>query len=419
MGLFFRKSFKAGPIRLNLSKSGIGVSAGVKGARVGVSSKGKGYVSGSAGPLRYRKTIGGGKGTATSQGTQRRSTRKITKEVFVDTKVTYSSDVKTTDVNIEKIPPMPEKFSMKRFYALGFLGLIMANPVTILASIVFFIIAIKRTKQNSKLKKDKDIAKELHEKLVNAIGNTNKEEFENIFSEIISLKAHPKLEDYFNSFTLHSILYCLSEIEDENFITKDELNNIKNKLGLSDERYRSIKVITFRSMFDDFLKDYELDEEEEQSIRRLISLLDLSERDIRSELKTIEVMSQIRKEAESNLEPIEVDVNIQKSEDCYYSTKAKIIKEKKISQQTVEGVTYKKIGHVVEKKGTAYLTNKRILLVGSGTYSTKLNKILDVLVTPENNIIELIIDGRKSPLIYTTPESTLFAAKIQKAIEEI
>jgi Protein of unknown function (DUF4236) len=32
MGLYLRKSFRAGPIRFNLSKSGLGISGGVKGA---------------------------------------------------------------------------------------------------------------------------------------------------------------------------------------------------------------------------------------------------------------------------------------------------------------------------------------------------------------------------------------------------
>jgi hypothetical protein len=40
MGFRFRKSIKLGPFRLNLSKNGVGVSAGVKGARVGVGPRG-------------------------------------------------------------------------------------------------------------------------------------------------------------------------------------------------------------------------------------------------------------------------------------------------------------------------------------------------------------------------------------------
>ncbi|MGI3781861.1 MAG: DUF4236 domain-containing protein, partial [Janthinobacterium lividum] len=35
MGFYLRKSLHAGPFRLNLSKSGVGVSAGVPGFRIG------------------------------------------------------------------------------------------------------------------------------------------------------------------------------------------------------------------------------------------------------------------------------------------------------------------------------------------------------------------------------------------------
>lgn len=46
MALRFRKSFKVAPgVRVNLSKSGIGMSAGVRGARVGINSKGRTYSS--------------------------------------------------------------------------------------------------------------------------------------------------------------------------------------------------------------------------------------------------------------------------------------------------------------------------------------------------------------------------------------
>ncbi len=41
MGLRFRKSINLGPIRLNFSKSGMGISFGVKGFRVSKSAKGK------------------------------------------------------------------------------------------------------------------------------------------------------------------------------------------------------------------------------------------------------------------------------------------------------------------------------------------------------------------------------------------
>ena len=57
MGFYLRKSFKLGPIRFNLSKSGVGVSAGVKGARVGVNARGKKYIHVGCGGIYYRQTL--------------------------------------------------------------------------------------------------------------------------------------------------------------------------------------------------------------------------------------------------------------------------------------------------------------------------------------------------------------------------
>jgi uncharacterized protein DUF4236 len=57
MGFFFRKSVSFGPVRLNFSKSGVGVSAGVKGLRAGVSAKGKSYVAGGRYGVYYRQGL--------------------------------------------------------------------------------------------------------------------------------------------------------------------------------------------------------------------------------------------------------------------------------------------------------------------------------------------------------------------------
>lgn len=56
MGITYRKSISAGPFRFNLSGSGIGVSVGVPGFRVGTGPRGN-YVSVSAGGFRYRHSL--------------------------------------------------------------------------------------------------------------------------------------------------------------------------------------------------------------------------------------------------------------------------------------------------------------------------------------------------------------------------
>lgn len=57
MSLFFRKSIGAAPFKVNLSKSGIGVSAGIRGARVGFGTRGP-YISAARGGVYYRKHLG-------------------------------------------------------------------------------------------------------------------------------------------------------------------------------------------------------------------------------------------------------------------------------------------------------------------------------------------------------------------------
>lgn len=56
MGFYLRKSIRVGPLRFNLSKSGVGVSAGIKGLRFGSGPRGN-YVHLGRGGLYYRATL--------------------------------------------------------------------------------------------------------------------------------------------------------------------------------------------------------------------------------------------------------------------------------------------------------------------------------------------------------------------------
>lgn len=73
MGLRFRKSIKLGKLfKLNLSKSGVGVSTGIKGLRFGISPKGrKTFTAGIPGTgIYYQKTFGSGKKKSTGSKTE-------------------------------------------------------------------------------------------------------------------------------------------------------------------------------------------------------------------------------------------------------------------------------------------------------------------------------------------------------------
>lgn len=58
MGFYLKKGFNIGPVRVNLSKSGLGISLGGKGLRLGSGPKGA-YVHAGKGGLYYRKNLSG------------------------------------------------------------------------------------------------------------------------------------------------------------------------------------------------------------------------------------------------------------------------------------------------------------------------------------------------------------------------
>lgn len=75
MGWFLRKSIRFGPLRLNLSKRGLGASMGVKGLRAGVDTTGKPYVAGGRGGIYFRQRLpAGGRAPSPSKAAPTRNT---------------------------------------------------------------------------------------------------------------------------------------------------------------------------------------------------------------------------------------------------------------------------------------------------------------------------------------------------------
>ncbi len=58
MGFYFRKSARLGPFRINFSKSGVGLSAGIRGLRMGTGPRGA-YIHAGVAGLYYRQSLGG------------------------------------------------------------------------------------------------------------------------------------------------------------------------------------------------------------------------------------------------------------------------------------------------------------------------------------------------------------------------
>ncbi len=70
MGWSFHRSLNFGGMRLNLSKSGVGASFGVKGLRCGISPNGRRYVRCGMDGIYYQQTLGGGRRNQSAYNSQ-------------------------------------------------------------------------------------------------------------------------------------------------------------------------------------------------------------------------------------------------------------------------------------------------------------------------------------------------------------
>lgn len=109
---------------------------------------------------------------------------------------------------------------------------------------------------------------------------------------------------------------------------------------------------------------------------------------------------------------MEASVPIQKSETCYFEGVGRFLKEKQLRTYQEFGQRYKVRGLVIDKEGKLLITNKRILLVHSGTSSVRHEKIMDLEVDLDENLIRITKDGAAMPTIVATPEADRVGAMI-------
>ncbi|TRO83884.1 DUF4236 domain-containing protein [Trichloromonas acetexigens] len=424
MGFFIRKSFRAGPIRFNLSKSGIGVSAGVKGARVGVGPRGA-YVAGGRGGLYFRETIGGssarsGNRISSTSVQAPRGTGELFDE-FLDTGLTYESPIKKSTLHIKQPPALPEPKSFKATLVIGIIFLLISllnfspkNPpiFSIIVTIVFLGTSAYFILYNKDVKQHAELTKQFLEKLFKIVEEGKKPPSTYIPESLSNASSNFK-KHYSNKAIRAYIASFCNEV-----IAEKELETAKMKLEISNDEFLNAKLHVFSNLFDTYLEDGELDVEEEASIKSVAKKLNIPRETIESEMQVISVMSSIREDVNSALSPIETPLPLQKGEICYYRSDAKILKEKTLSTQTISGTKYKKKGFDIEKEGTAYLTNKKIAIVGAGVYTIPISKIVDVVLNIENSIIELSLDNRKTSLYLTLAMAIPFAAKLEKIMQK-
>lgn len=220
------------------------------------------------------------------------------------------------------------------------------------------------------------------------------------------------------------------------------LKNVKNNILLSDEVANKITEDSrkkyIQSQFDNIISDEKVSPQEWEQLNQIAKNLGI---DISIDENVKERIAKYRLFWFIENEPLpiqEVNLNLQKNEVCYYNTACDWHEHRTRTQRiNYSGLTsririmkglYYNLGSITPQKvsteelthidsGTAYITNKRLIFMGSKKNTTiKLDKILSF--TPYLDGVGIEKDSGKSPILGINNNADIFLRVLGRAINE-
>lgn len=421
MAFYIRKSFRLGPVRLNLSKGGLGASVGVRGARVGMTSRGRPYVHAGRGGIYMRRYLGGG------SKTDARRSPSVPITLYEDTGVTYPSGVFDPDqVALTELEAAPPGGTAKPWLLGGASLIIFALALAVggggqfvlflagAASLVAAMIIGAREKRRTRARE------RLHELLAEstADGHPLSGRSQAVLREAL---GDPSLTDEDRRIELeNAYLAALRRIVDDGYATRPEvelLDQLEEGFGLDPERCAAARVDAFRGVWLQAVADHELTAEEESSLAQLRAALRIPGDAIVEELTLAARLAELRRILEGELPVIEPTHPLRRGEVCHFEGPARLLRERNLRTFQRDGQRYRVQGFVIDREGMLLVTDRRLLLIHSGTTAIPMNRIVDLEVDVDRSLVRITRDDRKNPTILTIADAERVGALIAAVVE--
>jgi len=476
MGFYIRKALLTGPVRVNLSKGGLGFSAGVTGARVGVNRQGV-YVHGGRGGLYYRKYMKKGNGAGdgrrgtvgSSTGASAGATRVAdssgqTVTHFQDTGVTLARPLavdmggegsngsgslgsavqgsavqgsisrtgvpnRTTktsmrQVTLEREDPLLNKRNLLlfagSFFAL-FVSLLANSRIFVLITGVLFLAVLGFSLYQYYWR---SVATKRFHTLTGLLEKDLRfppagDLPQKIGSHEVLPEKLPEKWRYLLAFRLHAV-GCEVAMRNERIHIADTLAWLDEHVPLSTNRVSEIRVSVLMELLQEMLEDHLLSEEENRAMTRLIQEAGVSKEKLKPLHRTMDAYNLLREEIQRPLLETSAGIPLFRGEVAYeVFDKVRIVKERVFDRFQRDGVQHRVMGYDIQSEGKLVITDRRFVLVGRGSREYRLNQLLDITADPEAGVIELTMNKRKSPIILTTENLMLLSARLERVHQMI
>lgn len=374
MGFYIRKSFRAGPVRLNLSKSGFGLSGGVKGARVGLGPAGS-YVHAGRHGLYYRKYLASGEGRSQSEeGIQ---------GCLVVLLVLAAVVVGAVLLAVVVVQP----------------GILILGGVAVLGVAAFrWGFAAERKRRLTAYKTALDQA------FITAQTPPSPETLSTLRQQRQRLPKSRAAAKKLQHIEANVYQALLDKVLDDGCITPEEAASItaaEQVLGLSPATRLETKKEIFSAAYLEAIEDRHISRDELRTLKNLMAGLAIPNREVQHEIAVVREIIDTQS-LRLPFNPIPEDrlpVPIQKSEDAFYQCPAQVLSRRK-SRKSPTGYE-----HTVRREGTLILTNKRVFVTGNGTTSLWYRDIEDVDVDIDEGFVEISkkLSGRPTILKTAAP----------------
>jgi hypothetical protein len=203
---------------------------------------------------------------------------------------------------------------------------------------------------------------------------------------------------------------CLCQVLDDGVLTlaeEKELNSIANEYGLTPKRVQTLKTAYMKNKYREAMADGIVTEEEDNSLDRLFQELNLPEGLVlvnSGKYYRMWLIGQLQERGPVALPSPRV--RLPKGEECYWETGALVIEKTKKT--------------ITKYSGTVYLTNKKILFVGSGiTKKVTWKNFLNYEFNTFGSKVHIYQSNRVNPLELRVKDPELFTMYIDAILDSV
>ncbi|HKK71791.1 MAG TPA: DUF4236 domain-containing protein [Candidatus Krumholzibacteria bacterium] len=432
MGFYLRKAFKLGPLRLNLSQYGIGVSGGVTGARVGLMPGGRVYTHAGRYGLYHRRVWGRVGGRSEGDGGGATGAPAPPRVLRVDTGVTYGRDDTSTPDTVD-LPldtdgldsgGISAPITLTLLLAAGAVLATVTEGTPVLLAVVCGAAAlggvvwtVRRISHRERLNDWLDVLEPL--------GDRPAREWPQQRTQIERLDVDrplPADERRELARRAHLDLSLAAVLDGQ--VTDQELarlDGVSQLLDLDPAEVRTHRVHAYRAVHLEAVADRELDHDEEETLAHVRERLALEPDDLADENALADRLRRLRDLREGDPPVVEPDPTeqryLRRGEVCHLRAPARLLRERVLERFQRDRQKHVVRGLSLYREGTLLITDRRLLLLGDRRTEIPLRAVVDCEVDLDRALITIRRSDRVRPIFLTTPDAEVAGALIARLAE--